>query len=65
MTKKIAEGDKHPTMDEMVEFGIARVIEAFGKGENLRGAIWLITNSAAHWGAENEKRYQAELKKKA
>ena len=64
MAKEI-EKDGHPTMDDMVEYGVARVIEAFGKGENLRGAVYSIVNASAHWGAENEKRYLAERKKKA
>lgn len=65
---KFTEKDDHASMDEMVEYGIARVIEAFGKGENLRGAIYSIVNASAHWGAENEKRaiakQAAETKKR-
>lgn len=63
MATKTTEGDKHPSMDDMVEFGISRVLEAFGKGENLRSAVFSIVNASAHWGAENEKRYKAELAK--
>lgn len=65
MAKSSDKKDDHPSMDDMVEYGIARVIEAFGKGENLHGAVYSIVNASAHWGARNEKRYQAELKKKA
>jgi hypothetical protein len=54
----------HATFEDMVEFAISQVISAFGKGENLRGAMWLVVNSSANWGAENEKRIQDERKKR-
>lgn len=60
MATKDAKKDDHPTMEEMVEYGISKVIEAFGKGENLRGAVYSIVHHSAHWGVENHKRYQAE-----
>ncbi len=64
MAKNIDEKDDHLTFDDMVEFAIGRVITAFGKGEDLRGAMWLVVNSSANWGAENEKRIIAERKKR-
>lgn len=36
-------------MDEMVDSAVLRIIRAFGKGEDLRGACWSIVNSSVNW----------------
>ena len=41
------------TMEEMVQFGLQRVLESFGKGQNLNDSMYSIILHAAHWGAEN------------
>lgn len=56
--------EKETTFDDLVDNGIHQILHSFGKGEDLRGAVWAIVNSAAHWGSHKaEARLKAEKKK--
>lgn len=46
---------KRLTHDELIEDGISQILRAFGKGEDLRGAVWYIVTASAQWGADYEK----------
>lgn len=55
---------KEVTFDDLVDSGIHQIIRSFGKGEDLRGAVWAIVNDAAYWGGEQaETRLKAEKKR--
>lgn len=41
--------------DKQVEAGVRDIIKAFGKGEDLRGAVSLIVDRSARWGYDNAK----------
>lgn len=45
--------NKEVTLDQMVEFGIGRILQAFGKGEDLKGAVTSIVIASAQWGRDN------------
>lgn len=51
-----------PTTEDMIQMGIRQIIRAFGKGEDLRGAVGGIVLQSAAWGADNYKRRQEEAK---
>jgi len=52
-----------PTFDDMVDYGVSQVIKAFGKGEDLRGAVSSIVMVTAQWGADNRDRHKESIKK--
>lgn len=57
--------EKRLTHQEMVDEGVKVIIRAFGKGEDLHGAVWQIVTSTAMWTEANLKAYaEAELKAK-
>lgn len=47
--------EKRLTHEEMVDEGVKAVIRAFGKGEDLRGAVWQIVTGTALWTEANLK----------
>ena len=47
--------EKRLTYDEMVDEGVKLVIRAFGKGEDLRGAISVLVSGTALWAEANLK----------
>ena len=47
--------EKPLTYDEMVDEGVGLVIRAFGKGEDLRGAISVLVSGTALWAQANLK----------
>ena len=50
--------NKDLTFDDMVEYAVSRVIRAFGKGEDLRGACYSIVRASAQWALDVEKEKQ-------
>ncbi len=53
---------KRLTHEEMVDEGVRLVISAFGKGEDLHGAMSLIVCGVSNWTQQNMKEAaQAEL----
>jgi hypothetical protein len=48
------------TFDDMVDDAVRRVLQAFGKGEDLRGACYNIVNSTAMWACELERKRCAQ-----
>ncbi len=52
--------DKKLTFDEMVDEGVKAIIRAFGKGEDLRGAVAYIVCGTAQWTATNIKEKEKE-----
>jgi len=46
---------KRLTYDEMVDEGVKLVIRAFGKGEDLRGAVSLLISGTSLWTEANLK----------
>ena len=50
--------------EDLVDDGIRQILRAFGKGEDLHGAVWAIVNNAAYWGdRQAEVRLKAEKKR--
>lgn len=47
--------EKRLTYDEMVDEGVKTIIRAFGKGEDLHGAVWQIVTGTALWTEANLK----------
>lgn len=47
--------EKRLTYDEMVDEGVKLVIGAFGKGEDLRGAVSMIVIGTSNWTEANLK----------
>ena len=57
--------EEEVTFQDMVDWGIQRIIKAFGKGEDLQGAVFGIVQGAAAWGSERtEKRLREEKENK-
>lgn len=49
--------EKETTFEDLVDNGILQIARAFGKGEDLRGAVWAICAGTANWATqETEKR---------
>ncbi len=40
------------TFTDLVDSGVLSIIRAFGKGEDLRGAVWGIVNGTCNWVAQ-------------
>ena len=40
---------KELTFDDLVEEGVKAILRAFGKGEDLDGAVYYIVNGTAQW----------------
>ena len=54
--------EKRLTHAEMVDAGVQTIIRAFGKGEDLHGAVWQIVTGVSIWTERNLE--EAEKKKK-
>ncbi len=53
MSKK--EMTKEVTFDDLVDSGVNQILRVFGKGEDLRGAVWSIVAGTTNWATEQEK----------
>ncbi len=53
MTK---EKEKEVTFEDLVNNGILQIARAFGKGEDLRGAVWAICAGTANWSEDQVKK---------
>jgi len=53
--------EKRLTHAEMVDAGVQTIIRAFGKGEDLHGAVWQIVTGVSIWTERNLE--EAEKKK--
>ena len=47
--------NKDITFDDMVESAVSRVIQAFGKGEDLRGACYSIVMATSIWAQDKDR----------
>lgn len=47
--------EKRRTHEEMVDEGVKTIIRAFGKGQDLHGAVWQIVTGTALWTEANLK----------
>lgn len=61
MAKKL----KPLTLEEMIDEGVKLVIGAFGKGEDLRGAVTMIIVGTSNWTEQNLKEYDKNIKRSA
>ena len=43
---------KKVEFEDLVQDGVRRILLSFGKGEDLRGAVWGIVNGACLWSRE-------------
>lgn len=48
--------EKEVTFKDLIDDGVLQIIRAFGKGEDLQGAMWNIVNRATNWGADQAKK---------
>lgn len=53
--------EKLLTFDEMVDEGVKAIIRAFGKGEDLRGAVFYIVQGTSQWTADVLKEKEKDL----
>ncbi|KKM06003.1 hypothetical protein LCGC14_1748320 [marine sediment metagenome] len=47
---------KEVTFEELVDSGVQQIIRAFGKGEDLHGAVWAIVTGTANWADDCAKK---------
>jgi len=46
------EKEKEILFDDLINYGVSQILRAFGKGEDLRGAVAAICDNSAKWGAD-------------
>lgn len=44
------------TFEDLIDEGVKAIIRSFGKGEDLRGAVWYICTATARWADENARK---------
>ncbi len=47
--------EKKVVFDDLVDHGVLTIGRAFGKGEDLRGAVWAIVAGACNWECQRIK----------
>lgn len=46
--------NKKITFEDLVENGVGQILKSFGKGEDLRGAVWSICAAATLWQEDSK-----------
>ncbi len=52
----MAKKQEEMTFEDLVDEGVKAIIRSFGKGEDLRGAVWYICTATTIWADENAKK---------